>query len=110
MSEGVVLVHEAGDRLWVACKNRLAGKAARAECDVACTGCGLCAKDAPEGLIEMRDNLAVVDYGKNELAWIDVIQRCPTGAIVWIDPKVGAVKGPAAKKVIRKGALRDAPT
>ena len=38
------------------------------------------------------------------------IQRCPTGAIVWIDPKAGPVKGPAAKKIIRKGTLRDAPT
>ena len=38
------------------------------------------------------------------------IQRCPTGAIVWIDPVAGAVKGPAAKKIIRKGQLRDAPS
>ena len=96
------------NRLWVACKSLLAGDELLDDCEVACTACGRCAMDAP-GLIEMQYNLPVVDYlGKHDTQV--PIQRCPTGAIVWVDPKVGAIKGPAAKKIIRKGALQDAPT
>jgi hypothetical protein len=64
--------------------------------------------DAP-GLIEMQDNLPLIDYERKHNTQVP-IQRCPTGAIVWIDAKAGAIKGPAATKVIRKGVVRDAPT
>jgi hypothetical protein len=57
----------------------------------------------------MENNLAVVDYGGNHDTRAP-IERCPTGAIVWIDPEDGALKGAAAAKVIRKSSLRDAPT
>jgi len=95
-------------RLWVACRSLDAGDDILADCEVACTACGRCAMDAP-GLITMRDNLPVIDYRGDHRTQAP-IQRCPTGAIVWIDPAAGPLKGPAAKKVIRKGALRDAPT
>ena len=38
------------------------------------------------------------------------IERCPTGAIVWIDAEAGAQKGAAAPRVVRREPLRDAPT
>jgi hypothetical protein len=57
----------------------------------------------------MENNLPVVDYDRNH-ATREPIQRCPTGAIVWLDSQRGAVKGAAAKKIIRKGVLPDAPT
>lgn len=98
-------IHPVSHRLWVACKNLLHGDAAEAECEVACTACGRCAADAPEGLIKIVNNLAVVDYTKNRLASQAPIQRCPTGAIVWLDAKLGAVKGIEAKKITRKTAL-----
>jgi RnfABCDGE-type electron transport complex B subunit len=91
-------------KLWVACKSLAEGDEALADCEVACTGCARCAADAPDGLIEIRNNLAVVDYSKNQLATPLAIQRCPTGAIVWLeDHKV--TKGAAAKKIIRKSPL-----
>ena len=65
--------------------------------------------DAPTGLIGMKKNLPVVDYSRPHKTQAP-IERCPTGAIVWIDPKTGPVKGSEAKKIIRKGTLRDAPT
>jgi hypothetical protein len=65
--------------------------------------------DAPGGLITIRKNLPVVDYTKPHQTRAP-IERCPTGAIVWIDPEAGPLKGPAAKMIIRKGTLRDAPT
>jgi len=95
-------------RLWVACRSLEAGDELLEDCEVACTACGRCAMDAP-GLIEMKNNLPVVDYGGKHDTRVP-IQRCPTGAIVWIDPVAGPIKGPAARKVIRKGTLRDAPT
>ncbi|MDH5718034.1 MAG: RnfABCDGE type electron transport complex subunit B [Spirochaetia bacterium] len=91
-------------KLWVACKNLMANEAAEDECEVACTGCGRCAIDAPEGVINMIDNLAVINYNMNEKTNINIIQRCPTGAIVWRDKK-GDVKGQNAKKIIRKSAI-----
>jgi Na+-translocating ferredoxin:NAD+ oxidoreductase RNF subunit RnfB len=101
-------LHPASHRLWVACRSLEAGDQLLDDCEVACTACGRCAMDAP-GLITMQGNLPVVDYARYRDT-TEPIQRCPTGAIVWIDPKSGPVKGPAAKKIIRKGALRDAPT
>lgn len=101
-------IHPVSRRLWVACASLEAGDELLEDCEVACTACGRCAMDAP-GLITMKNNLPVVDYGRNHATQAP-IQRCPTGAIVWLDAVAGPVKGPAAKKIIRKGALRDAPT
>ena len=97
-------------RLWVACSNPEAGDAAEADCRVLCNGCGRCVADAPEGLVTLRDKLAVVDYSRNALASPLAIERCPTGAIVWFDPTKGPVAGRAAKKVIRQSARRATAT
>jgi Fe-S-cluster-containing hydrogenase component 2 len=102
-------LHPVSHRLWVACKNQLHGEAAEAECEVACTACARCAADAPGGLITMVDNLAVVDYTRNHLATRVPIERCPTGAIVWLDARQGPLKGVEAKKITRKSALPVAP-
>ena len=101
-------IHPVSHRLWVACRSLEAGDGVLEDCEVGCTACGRCAMDAP-GLITMQNNLPVVDYGRPHATQVP-IQRCPTGAIVWLDPKSGPLKGADARKVIRKGALRDAPT
>ncbi len=92
-------------QLWIACKNRDAADEGEAHCEVVCTACGRCAADAPEGLIKIENNLAVIDYTKNALASRIAIERCPTGAIVWLDRDKGAVKGAEAKRVTRKEPL-----
>lgn len=101
-------LHAVSRRLWVACRSLEAGDELLADCAVACTACGKCAADAP-GLITMRDNLPVVDYGRPHATQVP-IQRCPTGAIVWLDAKAGPLKGAAARKVVRQGALEPSPT
>ena len=78
------------------------------DCEVACTACGRCAMDGPK-LITMRNNLPVVDQ-EQEHRDRTAIERCPTGAIVWLDAARGPIKGEAARRTIRKGALPDAPT
>ncbi len=97
-------LHPVSHKLWVACKNLEKGDAALAECEVACNACERCVLDAPDDLIKMKDNLAVVDYSKNELATPIPIQRCPTGAIVWLE-NGKAIKGAEAKKIVRKTPL-----
>lgn len=96
-------LHPASYRLWVACKNRLPGDAAEMACEVACTACGRCAADAPN-LVSIQDNLAVIDYSRHAQASFAAIERCPTGAIVWLD-EAGPRKGPAARKITRRTPL-----
>jgi Na+-translocating ferredoxin:NAD+ oxidoreductase RNF subunit RnfB len=101
-------LHPISHRLWVACKSQEAGDGVLEDCEVGCTACGRCAVDAP-GLIVMRDNLPVVDYAGRHGTRLP-IERCPTGAIVWIDAQDGPQKGAAAKRIVRRGTLPDAPT
>jgi len=93
-------------RLWVACKNLEQGDDILEECQVGCTACGRCAMDAPGNLISMINNLPVVSYSENHNTQVP-IQRCPTGAIVWLDDKLGVVKGKESKKIIRKGQRQE---
>ena len=96
-------------RLWVNCRSLEAGDELLADCEVACTACGRCALDAPAGQITMQKNLPLIDYANGRLTQVPM-ERCPTGAIVWLDELKGAVKGRDARKIIRKGALHDAPS
>ncbi|MCP4074721.1 MAG: RnfABCDGE type electron transport complex subunit B [Gammaproteobacteria bacterium] len=91
-------------KLWIACKNQVHGDAAEADCEVACNACERCVVDSPEGLIVMQDNLAVINYEKNHLASAVAAERCPTGAIVWLNNEI-PVKGIKAKRIVRKDAL-----
>ena len=104
-------IQEASHRIWVACASLDAGDEQLADCQVACTACGRCAMDAP-GLITMKNNLPVVDYARSSdrRDRREAIERCPTGAIVWLDPKLGAQKGGGARRVLRVGARVEAPT
>ena len=95
-------------RLWVACRSELAGDEILAECQVACTACERCVADA-DGALEMRHNLPLIVAPKRVHDRTPTL-RCPTGAIVWVDPQRGPVKGPAAVKVVRRSPLPDAPT
>jgi electron transport complex protein RnfB len=93
-------------RLWVACRNLDDMDEVEAHCDVACTACARCASDSPAGLIDIRDNLAIVNYEMNGMASPLAIERCPTGAIVWFNQNGQPIKGADARKVVRKEPLR----
>jgi ferredoxin len=87
-------------KLWMACRNESDPDTAEAACEVACTACGRCVVDGGEGLIRLERNLAVIDYGKNDSAARQAIERCPTGAIIWLEGN-RVSKGKSAKKIIR---------
>ena len=77
-------LHPVDRNLLVQCKNLIVGDDITAECAVACTACGKCVADAAPGLISIATGVAAIDYARNDLADISAIQRCPTGAIVWL--------------------------
>jgi Na+-translocating ferredoxin:NAD+ oxidoreductase RNF subunit RnfB len=104
-------LQDAGNRLWVRCKNEEFGDDVLAACEVGCTACGRCAADAP-GTVRMEHNLPRVDYGLRPGKAVGkvAIERCPTGAIVWVDERQGDIKGRDAARVIRQAARREAIT
>lgn len=75
----------ADHHLVVQCKNLLNGEAATDVCTVACNACNRCVQDAEPDLIALVDGLAVIDYDHIQLENPKAIERCPTGAIVWMD-------------------------
>ena len=78
--------------LWVACNNPLEGNALLETCKVACTACERCIRDAPEWL-RLERKLPVPVAGAPGRPPRSAIERCPTGAIVWIEdgrPQLGA--------------------
>jgi ferredoxin len=72
------------NHLVVQCKNLLSGDDVLALCQVACTACGKCVQDAAPGLISVASGVAVVNEDLIALAERRAVQRCPTGAIVWL--------------------------
>jgi len=82
---GLFVLMPLSHHLVVQCKNLLNGDAATAVCSVACNACGRCVADAAPGLISMVNGLATIDYEQIELENPKAIERCPTGAIVWIE-------------------------
>jgi ferredoxin len=103
--KGLFSVEPFSRQLWMACKNQADGDTAEAACEVACTACGRCVQDAVPGLMTLNGNLAAINYDLNTWATRKPIERCPTGAIVWFDNPNHAVKGAAAKKILRNEHL-----
>ena len=72
---------------------------------MACTACGKCVADAHPGLLKLANNLVEIDYDWNDKAAQSLIDRCPTGAIVWFVTPDRALRGHEAKKILRNEAL-----
>ncbi len=73
----------AAEPLWVACSNPQAGSELVEVCAVACTACGKCVRDAPDRLV-MDGNLPRLIASESDSTPRRAIDRCPTGAILWI--------------------------
>lgn len=89
-------LHPIDREFFVFCKSHDDPKRAKEVCDVACTGCGICARNS-QGAISMVDSLAVIDYAKLDPHVIP-IEKCKTHAIGWLHPKqdLAALTAPAA--------------
>jgi Na+-translocating ferredoxin:NAD+ oxidoreductase RNF subunit RnfB len=82
--KGLFTLLPADAHLLVQCKNLVGGDEALEQCKVACTACGKCVQDAAPGLISVASGVAVVDYDRIAHAGPRAVERCPTGAIVWL--------------------------
>jgi len=69
-----------GMRVWVSCRNKDKGPAAKKACAAACIGCGICAKTCRHEAITVEGNIAYIDPAKCKLCR-ECIAMCPTGAI-----------------------------
>ena len=64
----------------VACKNKEKGVVAMKGCQVACIGCGICAKNCPEQAVTVENFLAKIDYEKCTDCGT-CAEKCPKKAI-----------------------------
>jgi Na+-translocating ferredoxin:NAD+ oxidoreductase RNF subunit RnfB len=64
----------------VFCSNLEKGAQARKKCANCCVGCGKCVRKCPAGAIELKNNLAVIDYEKCTGCGV-CIQECVTHSI-----------------------------
>ena len=83
--KGLFELMPVAQKLVVQCKSLLEGDHALEKCSVACTACGRCVADASPGCIEIKNNLAMVNYKLNDLLTPEAARRCPTDAITWIE-------------------------
>lgn len=100
----VLELYPVEQRLIVQCKSELDGDEILELCKVACTGCGRCVADAPEGLLRMRNNLPVFNPDLMAVQSAGAIRRCPTGAIVWLeDPRLQSGLGEGGDAIPQLG-------
>jgi H+/Na+-translocating ferredoxin:NAD+ oxidoreductase subunit B len=104
-------LQNSSNQLWVRCRNEEFGDGILEACEVGCTACGRCAVDAPQ-VVNMSGNLPVVDYtalehktGRDQGR--TSIERCPTGAIVWLDAQMGDIRGAESARIIRQSARQE---
>ena len=73
-----------GRSVYVSCVNKDKGGVARKACEVACIGCGKCAKECKFDAITIANNLSYIDSDKCKMCrkCVDV---CPTGAILAVN-------------------------
>jgi len=83
--KGLFVLMPIDQKLIVQCRSLLEGDLAESRCSVACTACGRCVADGYPDLIEIKDNLAVVNYQLNDFASPIAAKRCPTAAITWVE-------------------------
>lgn len=83
--KGLFELMPVSNKLIVQCKSQVEGDLATNSCSVACTACSRCVADAAPGLIEIKSGYAQINYQLNDLASPQATDRCPTGAIVWLN-------------------------
>jgi H+/Na+-translocating ferredoxin:NAD+ oxidoreductase subunit B len=83
--KGLFQLMPVSQKLIVQCRSLLEGDLAESKCSVACTACSRCVADSAPGVIEIKNNLAVINYDLNELTNPIATKRCPTDAIVWLE-------------------------
>lgn len=93
--QNVIEMHPESHKLFVFCRNLDGAKSARKVCLKACIACGICVRNVEEGQMEVKDNLARVNYdvfGKEAKLPTD---KCPTDCLAVVGESV--IDEPAEK-------------
>lgn len=81
----IIEIHPIRRNLFIFCKSRDEAKFARQTCIKSCNACRACVKAVEAGQIEMKNNLAVINYRIYGTVSELPTAKCPTGAIVLLD-------------------------
>jgi len=84
----IIELHPESHKLFVLCKNQDSPKESRKICTRACIGCGICVRLAGEGNMEMKDNLAIVNYDIYGSDPVFPTEKCPTDGLVVIGGQI----------------------
>lgn len=85
---GVIEIHPEDRELFVFCKNHDDPKRSKEVCQVACFGCGICARKS-DGSIVMKDFLPEIDYTNLDISKIP-LDKCSTKALRFVHPEKAA--------------------
>jgi ferredoxin len=78
----IIELHPIDREVFVFCKSHDDPKTAKEVCDVACTGCGLCARKSDGGVI-MENNLAIINWDNFDPEKIP-FEKCKNSAICYL--------------------------
>ncbi len=81
--KNVIEMHPIDRKVFVFCKNHDDPKTSKTVCNVACLGCGICARKS-DGAVVMENFLGIVDHEKMDPEKIP-FDKCKTGAIRQLD-------------------------
>lgn len=79
--KGIISVEYTSLPCFVACSNTEKGAIAKKQCSAACIGCKKCEKVCPSAAVEVKNNLAAIDYEKCTGCG-ECERNCPTNAIL----------------------------
>ena len=80
----IIELHPESHKLFVLCKNEDSPKESRKICTRACIGCGICVRLAGEGHMEMKNDLAIVNYDVYGTEPMLPTDKCPTDGLIII--------------------------
>ncbi len=84
----IMELHPESHKLFVLCRNEDPPKEARKICTRACIGCTICVREAGEGNMEMKNNLAVTNYDIYGTDPVLPTEKCPTDCLVIIGEQI----------------------
>lgn len=85
--KGIIKLLPEKTKKQVMCSSKDKGKATRQACSTGCIGCGICVKNCPTDAIELKDNIAFINFEKCTNCGI-CVEKCPQKIIKSFEKKI----------------------